>query len=312
MRILFMGTPEFALGSLSAIVDAGYMVAAVVTQPDKPKGRGHKMLPPPVKEYAALKGIAVYQPETLKNQAFLDTLKQIDPELIVVAAYGKILPEYILNYPRYGCINVHASLLPQYRGAAPIQRSIIDGNTKSGITIMKMEKGLDTGDMLLKGEVLIDEDDTAATLHDKLSKCSMPLIVEAIKGLEQGRLIPEKQDDSKATYANMIHKSDALIDWNKDAKSIRNLIRGMNSWPLAYTIYKGLIMKVSNASITDEKSDFEPGTVIGYFKGEGLKVSCGNNEVLLINEVQFEGKRRMSVDEYIQGHTIDKGVLLGV
>lgn len=311
MKIIFMGTPEFAVGSLSALIDANYNVAAVVTQPDKPKGRGHKMLPPPVKEYAIKKGILVFQPQTLKGDGFLGVLNSITPDIIVVAAYGKILPEYILNYPKYGCINVHASLLPAYRGAAPIQKAITDGNTKSGITIMQMDSGLDTGDMLLKCEVKIEKEDTASSLHDKLMEKSGSILIKALEGIKNGTIKPEKQDNFKSSYAPMIKKSDALIDWSLEACKINNLIRGMNSWPLAFTYYNGKVMKIAKAMVAEHKTDLTPGTVIGYNKGEGLKVACGGGSVLLVLEVQFEGKRKMDIDQYLLGHIIDINSVLG-
>lgn len=304
-----MGTPEFALHSLSALIGQGYKVVGAVCQPDKPKGRGHKLTPPPVKVFALEHNILVYQPGTLAKGAFLPTLEELAPDLIVVAAYGKILPRSVLNYPKYGCINVHASLLPKYRGAAPIQRCIMDGETVTGVTIMCMDEGLDTGDILLQRQIPIGGDETAAQLHDRLAELGAELLIEAVEAIKSGNVTAQKQDDQKASYAPMIDKSTALIDWTRPAVEIKNLIRAMNSWPLAYTYYNGKLMKIAKAKAAEGGSGAAPGQILGYEKGSGLSVQCGKG-IILIEQLQFEGKRVIGIDEYMCGHTIEIGSIL--
>ncbi|MCC8169818.1 MAG: methionyl-tRNA formyltransferase, partial [Oscillospiraceae bacterium] len=245
MRILFMGTPDFASVSLKAMLDAGLNVVGAVSQPDKPKGRGHKLMPTEVKTAAESAGIKVYQPESIRNGELKEVLEELEPELIVVAAYGKILPEYIINYPKYGCINVHASLLPKYRGAAPIQWAIINGESVTGVTTMKMAKGLDTGDMLVKAETEIGEYETAGELFDRLAKLGGDLLVKTIA--ELGNITPEKQNHEEHTYAPMITREAAGIDWSKTPREISKLICGMNPWPMAHTTYKGEPLKIISA-----------------------------------------------------------------
>jgi len=311
MKILFMGTPEFAVASLDALYKSGHEVVGAVSQPDKPKGRGHKLMPPPVKAYAQDCGVAVYQPETLKDNAFLEVLQELAPELIVVAAYGKKLPEYILDYPKHGCINVHASLLPKYRGAAPIHRCIMDGETHTGVTIMYMAEGIDTGDMLLKSEIEINKNETTAQLHDRLADIGAEALMQTIAKIEEGTITREKQDETLVCYAQMINKQTALIDWSKSAAEINNLIRAMNSWPLAHTYYNGGMMKIASAKVAPlDTQTAQPGQILGYTQGEGLVVACGSG-ALAVKEVQFEGKRLMSVDDYMKGNTIDTGAILG-
>jgi len=312
MRILFMGTPEFAVISLDALCKSRHEVVAAVSQPDKPKGRGHKLMPPPVKAYALDFGITVYQPETLKDNAFLATLQELAPELIVVAAYGKKLPEYVLNYPKYGCINIHASLLPKYRGAAPIHRCIMNGETNTGVTIMYMAEGIDTGDMLLKSETKINENETTVQLHDRLASMGADALIRAIEGIEAGTIEREKQDDSLVCYASMINKQTALIDWSRSATEINNLVRAMNSWPLAYTYCGGNMMKIASTEVTKcqvGNAAGTPGQVLGHTTGEGLLVACGVG-VIAVKEVQFEGKRLMGIDDYMKGNTIEPGTIL--
>lgn len=310
MRIVFMGTPQFAVASLEALVQSGHEVVGVVSQPDKPKGRGHKMAFPPVKEYALSQDIQVYQPETLRDNAFLPVLQELYPDLIVVVAYGKMLPQYILDYPKHGCINVHASLLPKYRGAAPIQKCIMEGETETGITTMYMEKGMDTGDMLERCVTSIDTNETASSLHDRLAKMGAELLISTIKAIETGEITREKQDDSKSCYAPMIDKKTALIDWQHSAESINNLIRSMNAWPLAYTYYNDKMMKIASAKVLENHTNAQPGQVMGYSKGEGLSIACGEGAIRVL-EVQFEGKRMMNIDDYMQGHNVETGTILG-
>lgn len=310
MRIVFMGTPDFAVPSLDMLVKEGYDVVAVVTQPDKPKGRGNKMALPPVKEYALEHGIEVLQPEKVKTEEFADTIKKINPDLLVTAAYGKILPKSVLDIPKFGCINVHGSLLPKYRGAAPIQWSIINGEEKTGITTMFTDVGMDTGDMLLKGEVEITEDMTCGQLHDRLSQLGAEVLKKTLIELKAGTLERIPQSEAEATYAPMMTKNTGLIDWTKSAKEVHNLVRGTNPWPGAFTYYKGQKMKIWLTSvISEDKHGLKPGTICKVGK-EGIDIACGEGK-LIIKEVQFECCRKMCVEDYICGHKMDEGEMLG-
>lgn len=302
MRILYMGTPDFAVAPLTALLKAEHEVCAVITQPDKPTGRGYKMTPPPVKVAALEAGIPVYQPETLKNGAIADLLEELSPELIVVAAYGKILPEYVLNFPKFGCINVHASLLPKYRGAAPINRCIMDGETETGITIMYMEKGLDTGDMLSKCATPITDEDNAESLHDRLAAMGAELLVRTLAQLPN--ITPVKQDDAAHTYAPMLTKADCRIDFTKSAREVFNHIRGLSPFPGAFTLLEGKVLKVYAAALV--AGNGVAGTVIG---GDGLTVACGEGAVRL-TAIKPEGKKSMTDSQYLNGHPIKKGVVL--
>lgn len=309
MKILFMGTPEFAVPCLEVLIDSKHEVCGVVTQPDKPAGRGHRLTPPPVKTVALENDIEVFQPQTLKDFAFNEELLRLNPDLIIVVAYGKILPEYILNFPKYGCINMHASLLPKYRGAGPIQWAVINGEKKTGITSMLMEKGLDTGDMLLKCETEIGEYETADQLHDRLKVMGAQLLIETIQCLEDGTLKPEKQNDDESTYAPMISKETALIDWTKPARKIINLICGMNSWPVAHTLYMGENMKVYSA-VMGKSSKGKYGQILTADEN-GIEVLCGDGKSIIITEVQFKGSKRMTVRDYLNGHRIERDTVLG-
>lgn len=306
MRILFMGTPDFAAAVLNKLISSDFEVIGAVSQPDKPKGRGHKLIPTDVKAAAMAADIKVYQPESLKNKSFLPVLEELKPDVIVVAAYGNFLPSYVLNYPRYGCINVHASLLPKYRGAAPIQRAIINGDKTTGVTIMQMSSRMDEGDMLMKAETEIGEYETAEQLFDRLSEIGAELVVEALQNIDN--LIPEKQDDAQATYAPKIEREDGKIDWTKSSAEISRLINGMNSWPLAYTTYKGEVLKIAEAIKCEAKG--KPGEIIEMRKNKGLVVSCGSG-ALCIKTAQFAGSRKMNIEDYARGHEIEIGVILG-
>ncbi len=310
MNILFMGTPDFAVNSLKALHTSGHNIVGIVTVPDKPRGRGHKMTHTPVYDEAVLLNVPVYTPENLKKETFFETLKLASPDVIVVVAYGKILPEYILNYPKYGCVNVHASLLPKYRGAAPIQRSIIDGERVTGVTTMYMEKGLDTGDMLLKTEVLIEENDNFEALHDKLSDAGADLIVRTLQKLEEGSIKAEKQDDSKSSYAHMITKETCLIDWNKNSRDVHNLIRGLCPVPKAFTHYEGKQLKILSSRISQNTTQKPSGTIISVNK-DCFSVACGKGSVIDILSIQFEGKKPMNVLEYLKGNAIKEDIILG-
>ena len=307
MRILFMGTPDFALFSLRALVEAGEDVVGVVTQPDKPKGRGYTLTPPPVKVYAEEKGLPVYQPKTLRDEAFAELLRQIDPEVIVVVAFGKILPANVLDYPKYGCVNVHGSLLPAYRGAAPMQRAIIDGCAETGITTMFMDVGLDTGDMLLKKSVAIDLHDTFETVHDKLGECGAELLLRTLALLEKGEITPEKQDDALATYAQKIEKEDCLLDFSRTAKEVHDRIRGLSPIPLSFThTSDGRLLKILSSEPVEGKG--RPGEVISLSGGR-ITVACGEGAVALLS-VLPEGKKRMSAADFINGRRISVGDIL--
>lgn len=308
MKILFMGTPDFAAVSLQALIDEGLDVVGVISQPDKPKGRGHKLQPTDVKVTAQSAGLNVYQPETLKNNAIADLFDELKPDLIAVAAYGKLLPEYVLNYPKYGCVNVHASLLPKYRGAAPIQWAIANGDKVTGVTTMQMGKGLDTGDMLLKAETEIGEYETAEKLFERLAKIGGDLLVKTIKGLENGEITPEPQNDAEATYAPMISRETGKIDWTKSPREICKLICAMNSWPLAHTLYKGETLKIAEAVIAEGNG--KCGEILSLDKGRGLKVAAGDGAIY-IKTAQFTGSKRMNVEDYARGHEIEIGSVLG-
>jgi methionyl-tRNA formyltransferase len=312
MRILFMGTPDFALFSLKALVESGENVIGVVTQPDKPRGRGYALMPPPVKVYAMEQSIPVYQPATLKGEEFAALLSEIDPDLIVVVAFGKILPKNVLDYPKYGCINVHGSLLPAYRGAAPMQRAIIDGCTVTGITTMYMDVGLDTGDMLLKDEVEIGEDDNFEDMHDRLGAVGAGTLLRTIAALKEGTLIAQKQDASLATYAAKIEKEDCLLDFSLSAKVLHDRIRGLSPIPLAFThTPDGKLLKIlaSRVSPVATSSDVPVGTVISLDNGV-ITVACGENTSLDILRVLPEGKGRMEAGDFIRGRKISVGDLL--
>lgn len=310
MKILFMGTPDFAAAVLGALCDAGMEVTGCVSQPDKQKGRGHKVVPTDTKIEAEKRGIKVYQPEKIKNGEMLPVLEEIKPDVIVVAAYGKILPKYILDYPKYGCVNVHASLLPKYRGAAPIQWAIINGEKVTGVTTMLMGEGLDTGDMLLKSETEIGEYETAEELFDRLAKLGGSLIVKTLNELEKGNITPQKQNEDESTYAPMISRETGIIDWTKTAGEISKLICGMNSWPLASTTYKGERLKIAEAQIINEDSGEEAGKILSLDKGKGLKVACGEG-MIYIKVAQFPNSKKMNIEDYARGHEIEIGSVLG-
>ncbi len=272
MNLIFMGTPDFAVGTLEALIDAGHDVKLVVTQPDKPKGRGKTVQFPPVKECAVAHGIEVYQPKKIREPECVEYLRQYDADLIVVAAFGQILPKEILDMPKYGCINVHASLLPKYRGAAPIQWAVINGDKVSGVTIMRMDVGLDTGDMIAKEEVVLDEKETGGSLFDKLSEVGAQLCVRVIPEIEAGTAVYTKQEEAQATHTTMIKKQLGDIDWTKTAKEIERLIRGLNPWPSAYTCYNGKTLKIWDADVCRKEAVQQAGTVRG--RPQADRVSC--------------------------------------
>ena len=308
MRIVFMGTPDFSVPCLQALIDDGHDVCAVFTQPDKPKGRHGVLTPPPVKELALKYDIPVYQPKTLKTDEAKELFKSLNAELAIVVAYGKILPGEFIHAPKYGCINVHASLLPKLRGAAPIQKAIIDGEKETGVTIMQMAEGLDTGDMLLKESVEIG-DMNYSRLHDRLAQIGSGLMLRALDLIGEGKIQPEKQDDSLSTYAHMISKADGKIDFSKSPEEIERLIRGFDPWPGAFCDCGDAMMKLWKAEPIDESTgEIEPGTVISADE-KGLKIACGGR-ALMVTEIQMPGKKRVSVKEYLKGNKIEKGTIL--
>lgn len=309
MKILFMGTPDFAVFSFQALLQAGHRIEAVVTQPDKPKGRGYVLTPPPVKQAAQKAGIPVLQPQTLKDESFMQWLCQINPEVIVVVAYGKILPEAVLSYPAYGCINVHGSLLPEYRGAAPMQRAILDGKAVTGITTMYMDIGLDTGDMLLQESVPIEENDNFETVHDKLGLCGASLLVKTLSDLSDGTLRRTPQNDQIATYAAKITKEECLLNFDADAQEIHNRIRGLSPIPLSFThTPNGKRLKIIKSRLADRSVPHaNPGEILSL--AEGITVACRIGSVQIL-EVLPEGKSRMSAVDFIRGNPLQIGDIL--
>lgn len=302
--VVYMGTPDFAVPALKALIDSSdYDVKLIVSQPDKPQGRKQVLTPPPVKEIALQYGIETYQPKTLKSEEALKKISSIAPDFIVVAAYGKILPKNILDIPHYGCVNLHGSLLPKYRGAAPIQWSVINGDKKTGVTTMLMAEGLDTGDMLMKAEKNIGENETAGEVFDELADMCPDLLFKTLKGLEKGTIIPEKQNEADASYVSVLSKDMSYIDWNTSADSIHNLIRGMNPWPVARTIYKGKILKIYSSHRTDKKSNLKAGSVTT--ESNRIFVTCGDASVLELNVIQLEGSKRMEAADFLRGHSFD-------
>ena len=310
MRIVFMGTPDFAVGSLQALCESGkHEIMAVVTQPDRPKGRGNKLLQTPVKEYALAQGLTVYQPQKVKTPEFVELLHELQPELIVVAAFGQFLSKEILELPKYGCINVHASLLPKYRGAAPIQYAIIKGEKESGVTIMQMDIGMDTGAMLDKVVVPIAENTTMGELHDALREQGAALLLQVIDKIAAGTAVAEPQDDAQATYATLLDRSMEHIDWSKTAQEVHNLIRGFNPAPSTFTkLPNGKSLKIWGSKMTDKSSAAAAGTVIETGK-HSFFVACGEG-VLEITEVQPESKKRMPAQVFLNGRGVQEGDLL--
>lgn len=313
MKVIFMGTPEFSVGTLEALIEAGHEVVLAVTQPDKPKGRGGKMQYPPVKETALKYDIPVYQPKKIREEACIEELRKYQADIMVVIAFGQILPQAILDMTPYGCVNVHASLLPKYRGAAPIQWAVINGEKVSGVTTMQMDAGLDTGDMLLKTEVVLDEKETGGSLHDKLAEAGARLCVETLKGLEAHAITPEKQGESPTEYARMLDKSLGKIDWTRPAEEIERLIRGLNPWPSAYTRLGGKTLKLWKAqALPQEESsgkEAAPGTVVARDR-ESITVQTGQGLLKLL-EVQLEGKKRMDTASFLRGYSLEEGTRLG-
>jgi len=309
MRVLFMGTPDIAVGTLEKIIDEGHEVIGVVTQPDKPKGRGKNMKFPPVKEAAAVHNIPIYQPTKVRTNEFARTVAQLCPDVIVVIAFGQIIPKSIIELPQFGCINVHASLLPKYRGAAPIQWAIIDGEKESGVTTMKMDEGIDTGDMIMKTVIPLDVKETYGSLADKISAAGAQLLVDTLKALGSGTAVFEKQGESQTAYAKMLDKKMGEINWNSDAVSIERWIRGLNPRPSAYTFYNGKTLKIWAADVLRQDVPGKPGQVVAVTK-DTIVVKT-NNGLLSVHELQLEGKKRMTSQAFLPGYPIAAGSMLG-
>ena len=307
MKIIFMGTPDFAVGTLRSLAEAGHEITLVVSQPDKPKGRGHAMVPTPVKAVAEELGIPVFQPVKIREAK--DVLEKTEADVCVVAAFGQIIPASILHMKKYGCINVHASLLPKYRGAAPIQWAVLDGEEKTGITTMYMEKGLDTGDMLAKAIVPLDEKETGGSLFDKLSEAGGRLCVETLAKLEKGEITPEKQGESPTAYASMLDKKMGNIDWNKSAVVIERLVRGLNPWPSAYTHLDGKTLKIWACDVLPQSaSKGESGEILEVTK-DAIHVQTGDG-ILVLREIQLAGKARMDAGAFLRGYKVVPGTVL--
>lgn len=309
MKVVYMGTPDFAVYALESIVKAGHEVQAVITQPDKAKGRSKALVPTPVKAKAMEYNIPVYQPEKLREEENVKLLVDINPDIIVVAAYGQILPESILNIPKYGCINIHASLLPKYRGAAPIEWSIIDGEKVTGVTTMYMEKGLDTGDMIEKVEIPIESDDTGETLHDKLAEAGAKLIISTMEKLEAGTATKTKQNNEDSCYASMLNKDMGNIDFTKSATEIERLIRGLIPWPCAYTKIDGKGVKIYKAQVCSVPEDAKPGEIVEVTK-KTFTIACGKDGIIIKN-LQPEGKKPMDTVAYLNGNKLNTGMIVG-
>ncbi len=307
IRTVFMGTPEFALGTLQGLIDAGCDLVGVYTQPDRPKGRGKQLAAPPVKELALKYDIPVYQPVKLRAPEAVAELQEIAPDLIVVVAYGQILPQSVLDIPKYSCINVHASLLPKYRGAAPINKAIIDGETETGITTMHMDAGLDTGDMLVKRSLAIGANETAGELHDRLALLGRETMEETLKQLCAGTLTPEKQDDDLTCYAPLMKKEDGRIDWSRSATELHNQVRGLDPWPGAYTSLNGELLKL--AATRAATGQGEPGSIVAA-DVDGVQVACGDG-VLVIGQLQLSGRKRLNAADFLRGQPLPPGTRFG-
>ncbi len=308
MRVIFMGTPDFAVGTLEAIMEAGHEVVLVVTQPDKPKGRSGALQFPPVKECAVAHNIEVFQPRRIREEENVEFLRKYNPDIIVVAAFGQILPKSILDMAEYGCINVHASLLPKYRGAAPIQWSIINGDEFTGVTIQRMDVGVDTGDVIAKCQIRITEDETGGGLFDKLAVVGAQLCVETMASIEAGTAEYIPQDHEQATHVSMISKEFGDIDWHRPAVEIERLIRGLNPWPSAYTTLDGKTFKIWKAKVVSNANDHQPGCIVNVTK-DSMEVQTGNG-VLALLEVQIEGKKRMEASAFLRGYNVEQGTFL--
>ena len=310
MRVVFMGTPDFAAGTLVKIIESGHDVIGVFTQPDKPKGRGKEISMSAVKQKALELNLSVFQPEKIRKPEVIEEIRQLNPDVIVVVAFGQLLPKELLEIPKYGSVNVHASLLPAYRGAAPIQWAVIDGLKKTGVTTMAMDAGLDTGDILMQKELVLDKKETGGSLFDRLSIIGADLLVETLTALENGTVTRIKQEDELSNYAQRLDKALGEIDFNKSAEKIERLIRGLNPWPSAFTHIDGKTLKIWDADIVDEEYQGAIGTIVDINKKIFI-IKCGE-KALQINEVQLEGKKRMKTDAFLRGNELENGKLIGL
>lgn len=308
MKVIFMGTPDFSVGTLEALIAAGHEVTLAVTQPDKPKGRGKSMQYPPVKEAALAHGIEVYQPRRVREPECIEYLRKYEADIIVVVAFGQILTKEILEMPKYGCINVHASLLPKYRGAAPIQWSVINGEKVSGVTTMRMDEGIDTGDMILKEEVVLDKEETGGSLFERLAKKGADLCVKTLTAIEEGTATYTPQNHEEATHTTMIKKQLGEMDWTKPAQELECLVRGLNPWPSAYTHLNGKTLKIWKTTVLEKETGKEPGTIeVGK---NTIAVQTGKG-MLQLEEIQLEGKKRMQTDAFLRGVSLETGMVFG-
>lgn len=305
MRVVFMGTPDFAVPSLARLLECGHEVPAVFTQPDKPAGRGHKLTPPPVKKLAAAQGLTVYQPDTLRDEQVQKMLRDLAPDVIAVVAYGKLLPPQVLEIPRLGCVNVHGSLLPKYRGAAPIQWSVLNGDSEAGVTTMYMAQGLDCGDMILKESVALGKEETSGELYERLAPIGADLLIKTLDLLEKGNAPREKQDDALSSTAPMLTKQMARLDFTQSAEQLTRLINGMNPWPVAHTLLDGNLLKVYRARPAEGRG--APGEVLA---AKGFAAACGQGALELL-EIQAQGSKRMAAADYLRGHPVKPGTKLG-
>jgi methionyl-tRNA formyltransferase len=308
IRTIFMGTPDFALPTLQGLIEAGVNLRGVFTQPDRPRGRGKVLTPPPVKKLALAHDLPVFQPEKLRNPATVEQIRELRPDLIVVVAYGQILPKSVLDIPQYGCINVHASLLPRYRGAAPIHKAVIDGEQVTGVTTMLMDAGLDTGDILVRRATEIGSEETAGELHDRLALLGREAMEETLRRLCDGTLKAESQDDAKSCYAPMMKKEDGLIDWSRPAAEIHNQVRGLSPWPGAFTYWNGQLLKIGRTQ-AEKGADAVPGTVVSA-DIEGVCIACGRG-VLRVCELQLAGKKKLPAGDFLRGTSLSVGARLG-
>ena len=307
MRVVYMGTPDFAVKPLEALISNNYEVVGVFTQPDKPVGRKAVLTPPPVKVVAENNNIPVFQPDSLKNGEGVRILETLKPDAVIVVAYGKILPKDFLAFAKYGCINIHGSILPEYRGAAPIQRSVLDGKEFAGVTSMQMNEGLDTGDILLVEKTKIQENETSGDLYERLTVLGADVLLKTLEAIKNNSLNPQKQDDSKSSYAKMLDKSLSKIDWNLSAQEVHNKIRGLDPWPVALTRFDGKNLKLFRSRLLNEEYNKSAGTVIK--SKDGIVVVCGDKKAVLITEVQLEGKKRMSASDFSRGANLSDGMI---
>jgi len=309
MKILFMGTPDFSVPTLEALIESNHEIIGVVSQPDRPKGRGKQLQPTPVKEVALKHGLKIWQPKRVKDEAFLEEMEALEVDLAVTIAFGQIVPQRFLDIPKYGCVNIHASLLPKYRGAAPIQLAVMNGDAVSGVTTMMMDVGVDTGDMLLKEEVVLEDKETGGSLFDKLSLIGGPLLLKTLAQMEAGTLVRVPQNNEEASHAPMLDKKMGNIDWKSEAAVIERLVRGLNPWPSAYTYLAGKMLKIWEGEVVDLPDTEETPGAVSAVGQDSFIVRCGNKG-LLIKSLQLQGKKRMATGDFLRGYSVEPGVIL--